>query len=55
MAAYLDKLAGDPGLRRGMAAAGSRIVSAHERLVTLRAWESLYGRLARTGPGGRQR
>jgi glycosyltransferase involved in cell wall biosynthesis len=55
MAACLDALAGDPGLRRAMAAAGSRIISPHERLATLRAWESLYGLLAQTGPGGRPR
>lgn len=48
MAAYLDALAGDPGLRRTMAAAGSRIIGAHERHCTLGEWESLYGLLART-------
>ncbi len=55
MAVYLDTLAGDPGLRRGMAAAGSRIVSAHGRHAALRAWESLYGLLARAGHRGRPR
>jgi glycosyltransferase involved in cell wall biosynthesis len=55
MAAYLDALAGDPGMRRAMAAAGSRIIRPHERLAALRAWESLYGLLARTGRRGRPR
>jgi glycosyltransferase involved in cell wall biosynthesis len=55
MAAYLDALAGDPGLRRTMAAAGSRIIGAHERHCTLGEWESLYGLLARTENPVRQR
>jgi glycosyltransferase involved in cell wall biosynthesis len=48
MAAYLDALTGDPGLRRDMAAAGSRIIAAHERQCTLGEWESLYSLMART-------
>lgn len=55
MAAYLDALAGDPGLRRTMAAAGSRIIGAHERHGTLGEWESLYGLLARPENPVRQR
>jgi len=55
MAAYLDALAGDPGLRRTMAAAGSRIIGAHERPGTLGEWESLYGLLARPENPVRQR
>ena len=52
IAAYLDLLAGNPGLRASMGAASLRAISSHERHRSLAEWESLYGLLAGAGPAG---
>ena len=52
MAASLDLLAADPGLRARMGAASRRAIGGHERRRTLAEWESLYGLLAGARPGG---
>jgi glycosyltransferase involved in cell wall biosynthesis len=46
MAAYLDLLVSDPGLRDAMGAESLRIIGGHERHRWLAEWESLYGLLA---------
>ena len=53
VAAYLDLLCRDPGLRARMSAASLQIISNHERHRMLTEWESLYRTLASTGPGKR--
>jgi hypothetical protein len=55
LAAGLDILLSDPGLRSGMAAASLQIIGGHERHRWLAEWESLYGLLAATGAGERPR
>jgi glycosyltransferase involved in cell wall biosynthesis len=55
MAAYLEILMSNPGLRAGMAAESLRIIGGHERHRGLAEWESLYGLLAATGPGDQPR
>ena len=55
MAAYLDILVSDPGRRARMAAESLRIIGGHARHRWLAEWESLYGMLAATGSGDRQR
>ena len=52
MAAYLDMLVSDPGLRARMAAEGLRIIGGHERHRWLAEWESLHGLLAAAGSAG---
>lgn len=53
VAAYLDLLHRDPGLRARMSAASLRIIGRHERHRLLADWESLYHMLASTGTGDR--
>ncbi|HEY5361184.1 MAG TPA: glycosyltransferase [Streptosporangiaceae bacterium] len=55
LAACLDRLAADPGLRRAMAAASLRIIGGHERHRWLAEWEALYGLLAVAAAGERAR
>ena len=52
MAAYLDMLTGDPGLRARMGAAALQAIRGHDRQRSLAEWESLYGLLAGPGPAG---
>jgi len=53
VAAYLDLLCREPGLRARMSAASLRIISNHERLRLLAEWEFLYRTLAPTVPAER--
>jgi glycosyltransferase involved in cell wall biosynthesis len=53
VAAYLDQLCSDPGLRARMSAASLRIISGHEQHRWLAEWESLYRMLASTATGAR--
>ncbi|HUZ25416.1 MAG TPA: glycosyltransferase [Streptosporangiaceae bacterium] len=48
LAACLDLLGSDPGLRSAMAAQSLHIIGGHERHHWLAEWESLYGLLAAT-------
>ncbi len=51
IAAYLDILVANPGLRAAMAGESLRIIGGHECHRWLADWESLYGLLAAAGPG----
>ena len=53
VAAYLDLLCRDPGLRARMSTASLRIISNHERHRLLGTWESLYRTVASARPGAR--
>ena len=53
VAASLDLLCSDPGLRARMSAASLRIIGGHDRQRSLAGWESLYRMLAATGTGER--
>jgi glycosyltransferase involved in cell wall biosynthesis len=55
LAARLDALTGDLGLRARMAAAGLRVIAGHDRRRCLAEWESLYAALAAAGCPVRQR
>jgi glycosyltransferase involved in cell wall biosynthesis len=49
LAAWLDVLLKEPGLRAGMAAESLRTISEHELSRSLARWELLYGTLAAAG------
>jgi glycosyltransferase involved in cell wall biosynthesis len=49
LAARLDTLTGDPGLRARMAAESLRLIGEHDRRRWLAEWESLYASLAGAG------
>jgi 1,2-diacylglycerol 3-alpha-glucosyltransferase len=52
IAARLDRLCGEPAMRRAMSAASARIAAAHDRDRCLTAWESLYRALRPARAGG---
>jgi glycosyltransferase involved in cell wall biosynthesis len=54
LAGYLDTVTSDAGLRADLAAESLRIIGEHERDRWLAEWETLYGQLAATGPGGQR-